>query len=114
MRRMLVICALIAPTLCAAQESIGVGSKRFTESYILGEIAAQTVRSARETNVVHHRGLGNTAILFAALKSGAIDVYPEYTGTIAIELLREPGGASLTEINSKLASHGLAAAIRLG
>ena len=61
-----------------------VGSKRFTESYILGEIIAQSVPGGAE----HRPGLGNTGIVYAALKAGSIDVYPEYTGTIAREILR--------------------------
>ena len=56
-----------------------VGSKRFTESYILGEIVAQTARPHAQAE--HRQGLGNTAVVLEALKAGAIDVYPEYTGT---------------------------------
>jgi hypothetical protein len=56
-------------------------------SPILGEIVAQTARQAGEAQVVFSPGLGNTAVVFAALKSGAIDIYPEYSGTIAYELL---------------------------
>lgn len=105
---------ILVPVLAWAQETINIGSKRFTESYILGEIVAQTVTAAGEARAVHQQGMGNTAILFAALKSSAIHVYPEYTGTIAFELLglkRVPG---LTELNRELAHHGLAAGVALG
>jgi osmoprotectant transport system permease protein len=105
---------LLVPALAPAQPVVNVGSKRFTESYILGEIVTQTVAAAGEGRAVHQPGLGNTAILFAALKSGAIHVYPEYTGTIAFELLglkRVPG---LEELNRALERHGLVAAIPLG
>ena len=64
-----------------------VGSKRFTESYILGEILTQTARAAGVA-AEHRPGMGGTAILFQALRAGAIDVYPEYTGTIAREILK--------------------------
>ncbi|HEY3583976.1 MAG TPA: glycine betaine ABC transporter substrate-binding protein, partial [Casimicrobiaceae bacterium] len=67
---------------------LDVGSKRFTESYILGEIIKQTAETAGETAAVHQQGLGNTAIVLNALTSGSIDVYPEYTGTIAKEILK--------------------------
>jgi osmoprotectant transport system permease protein len=67
---------------------LNVGSKRFTESYILGEIVKQTAEAAGETQVVHQQGLGNTAIVLNALTSGNIDVYVEYTGTIAKEILK--------------------------
>ena len=105
---------LLPPALGLAQPVVHVGSKRFTESYILAEIMARTVDAAGEARAQHHQGLGNTAILFSALKSGAIHAYPEYTGTLAFELLglkRVPG---LTELNRLLAPHGLAAGVPLG
>jgi len=102
--------ALLAlATACgAAAEPLKVGSKRFTESYILGEIIARTASGE------HKRGLGNTGIVFAALKSGSIDVYPEYTGTIAREILKLGGNPDLAAINRALATQGLAAGIPLG
>ena len=97
----------------SAQPSLQVGSKRFTESYILGEIIRRTAQSA-ETTAVHQRGMGNTAILLNALESRSIDVYPEYTGTIAREILKLPDVPPLTELNTRLASRGLAVAVPLG
>ncbi len=91
-----------------------VGSKRFTESYILAEVIAQTARRANEAQVTHKPGLGNTAILFAALQSGALDIYPEYSGTVVQELLGGKTGATITDINIALAPLGIAAALPLG
>jgi osmoprotectant transport system permease protein len=101
---------VLALLSCAAlaQETLRVGSKRFTESYILGEIVAQVAGG------VHQPGLGNTAILIEALKNGAIDVYPEYTGTIAREVLRTQERLDLPQINRRLAPLGLAAGAALG
>ena len=93
---------------------LNVGSKRFTESYILGEILKQTAEAAGETTVVHQQGLGNTAIVLNALTSGNIDVYPEYTGTIAKEILKLEAVPSLAELNAALAPKGLAVAVPLG
>jgi len=93
-----------------------VGSKRFTESYILGEIVRQTLE-AQGVTAEHRQGLGNTGILEQALASGAVDVYPEYTGTIVRELLKRPqsnGNPSLAELNQWLAPRGLKAAVPLG
>jgi osmoprotectant transport system permease protein len=71
-----------------AGEPLRIGSKRFTESYILAEVLAQTVRAQDPAARVEVRqGLGNTAIVLAALKAGSIDVYAEYTGTIEREIL---------------------------
>ena len=61
-----------ALALPVAAEPLRVGSKRFTESYILGEILAQSARRAGAA-AEHRPGLGNTAIVFEALRSGAID-----------------------------------------
>jgi osmoprotectant transport system permease protein len=100
--------ALAAACSAAEADSLKVGSKRFTESYILGEILARAAPGE------HRPGLGNTGIVFSALKTGAIDVYPEYTGTIAREILKLDGNPDLAALNRALASHGLAAAISLG
>ena len=96
-----------------AEPSIIVGSKRFTESYILGEIVARSGETPGEAQVVRRPGLGNTGILFAALKSGAIDIYPEYSGTIALELLKT-AATDLASLNRELAPLGLAAGAPLG
>jgi osmoprotectant transport system permease protein len=66
--------------------AVTVGSKQFTESVILGEIARQTLEQAG-VPAVHRRELGGTRVLFEALLRGDIDVYPEYTGTLRQELL---------------------------
>src|SRR4029434_10113583 len=86
-------------TACA-QPALQVGSKRFTESYILGEIITQTAQGAGATAAVHQRGLGNTAILLNALESRSIDVYPDYTGTIAREILKLPDVPPLEELTA--------------
>ena len=108
------LAGLLYATAFAAESPLNVGSKRFTESYILGEIIKQTAQGAGETTAVHQQGLGNTAIVLNALTTGSIDVYPEYTGTIAREILKLDTVPSLTELNAKLASMGLAVAVPLG
>lgn len=97
-----------------AAEPLRIGSKRFTESYLLAEIVAQTARDGGSVTVTHKAGLGNTAILFAALKNGAIDAYPDYTGTVALELLGLDHVPDLPALNRHLESHGLAAGIPFG
>jgi osmoprotectant transport system permease protein len=69
-----------------AAAELRVGSKTFTESVILGEVVAQLAR-ADGARVQHRSGLGGTRLLWNALTSGAIDIYPEYTGTIIEEIL---------------------------
>jgi osmoprotectant transport system substrate-binding protein/osmoprotectant transport system permease protein len=105
---------VLSATALAASPPLAVGSKRFTESYILGEILTQTARAAGEADAVHRQGLGNTAIVLNALTSGNIDVYPEYTGTIAREILKLDAVPPLAELNTRLASMGLAVGAPLG
>lgn len=90
-------------------ETMKVGSKRFTESYILGEIIANAAGDA-----AHRPGLGNTGIVFAALKAGSIDLYPEYTGTIAKEILKLGGNPGAEALNRALAPMGFGVAVPLG
>jgi osmoprotectant transport system permease protein len=96
-----------------AAEPLKIGSKRFTESYVLGEIVRQTLE-AQGIPAEHKQGLGNTGILERALESGAIDLYPEYTGTIVRELLKREGNPGLDELNRWLAPRGFKAAVPLG
>ena len=108
-------CLLLALAALPAggADALRVGSKRFTESYVLAELLAQS--AARAGSRAEHRpGLGNTAIVFAALARGDIDAYPEYTGTIAREILKEPAPLDLAAINRRLAPMGLAASVPLG
>jgi osmoprotectant transport system permease protein len=103
--------ALCAPVHAAA--SVTVGSKRFTESYILGEIVRQAL-VAGGVAATHKQGLGNTAVMEQALATGGIDLYPEYTGTIVRELLKQEGSPSLAQLNAALAPRGLKAGVPLG
>ena len=94
------------PTSTAAAEPpVVVGSKKFTESVILGEIAAQI--AAGHHPAEHRREIGGTRILFDALQQGQIDIYPEYTGTITREILAGERLANTTEIRAALAARGI-------
>jgi len=108
-----VVLALLLAQVSLAQPLV-VGSKRFTESYILGEIVSQAVIAAGHDRVVLKSGLGNTGILLSALRSGEIDLYPEYTGTITREILKTEQVLSLAEINARLLPSGLQAGVLLG
>jgi osmoprotectant transport system permease protein len=65
---------------------VHVGSKSFTESVILGEIATQAIRAAG-VGAEHRSGFGGTRLVWNALLRGAVDLYPEYTGTLIQEIL---------------------------
>jgi osmoprotectant transport system permease protein len=101
--------ALVLVWLLATQHEVRVGSKVFTESVILGEIATQLLRSAGIA-ATHRRELGGTQIVFGALKSGEIDAYVEYTGTIQAEIL----GGRKEDMAAALAKSGVVLGPRLG
>jgi glycine betaine/choline ABC-type transport system substrate-binding protein len=63
-----------------AGKSITVGSKNFTEQFILGEIYSQALQAAGY-KVKKQLNLGSEVVAFKALKQGEVDAYPEYTGT---------------------------------
>ena len=65
---------------------VRIGSKKFTESVILGEMLRLITTNAG-LDSVHYREFGGTRIVFNALESGEINAYPEYTGTIQQEIL---------------------------
>lgn len=117
LRRLALLTGLILCMSNLHAQTLKVGSKRFTESYLLGEIVSQTLQ-AQGVPAEHRQGLGNTAILAAALREGQIDIYPEYTGTIVRELLQRNAPADaqapLAQINAWLQPLGLRAGVPLG
>lgn len=112
MKAILILLIIWTP-LCG--DTIKLGSKRFTESYILGEILHQKALEVGEAEVDYRPGLGNTGIVYAALEEGAIDAYPEYTGTIIHELLKSSDKTlDLESLRKQLQPLGLDASILFG
>ncbi len=89
-----------------AAQAVTVGSKKFTESVILGEIATGALRSA-QIPAVHRRELGGTRVLWEALLAGDIDVYAEYTGTLRGEILSKEIGGDDAALRVALAQQGV-------
>jgi len=77
-------------------ETVVVGSKLFTEQYILSEIYRQLIEGHTRLRVATRTGLGGTQICFDALRTGAIDLYPEYTGTGLLVILQPPAATLQT------------------
>ena len=109
----MLLAALMTGSASAA-DSIVIGGKIFTESYILGEMAAQTIESSSHVPVTRKLGMGSTGILFEGLRSGAIDLYPDYTGTLAEAILKKPELKSLEGIRQALSDMGLTTSGSLG
>ena len=104
----LMVAALLAgavPAFAAAQPIV-VASKNFNESYILGEVVAQLLE--REGFAVDRKlGLGGTKICYDALTVGDVDVYVEYTGTIAEAIKDLDGEPTLARLADALAPDGI-------
>ncbi len=85
---------------------VRVGSKTFTESVILGDIAEQLIQEAGSP-VVHRRELGGTQVLFHALEADELDLYAEYTGTISGEILAGKNIHGEPALRQALAGRGI-------
>jgi osmoprotectant transport system permease protein len=93
-------------TTRAAPLEVSIGSKAFTESVILGDILARIVESAG-ARPVHKQALGGTRLVWDALLKGNIDIYAEYTGTIAEEILARKGVRGEDAIRKALTRYGV-------
>ena len=105
------LCVLRASTSQA--EPILVGSKKFTESYVLAEIAKRSLENAG-VPTEHRQGMGGTIILWQALRTDQITLYPEYTGTIGEEILKVSPATTAAEMREQLAKSGVGMTSELG
>src|ERR1700756_1431158 len=110
---LLVFLILVTAVSPASANPIVIGSKKFTESYVLGEIARRALNDAGVATE-HRQGMGGTIILWEALRGGQIDAYPEYTGTIATEILKRDSNVSLDQIRASLEKLGVEMTAPLG
>ena len=104
---------LLTTTAVDAAKPVVVGSKKFTESYVLGGIA-KTVLERAGFPVQERAGMGGTIILWQALRGAQIDVYPEYTGTIGEEILKTKQPLSQDEMRKALAEFNVGMSADLG
>ncbi len=92
---------------------VRVGSKTFTESVILGEMATLLLEDA-DIPASHRRELGGTRVLFDGLVAGELDIYPEYTGTITGEILAGKDIRTDEALRASLAERGIRMSPPLG
>lgn len=83
--------------------TIAIGSKNFTEQYILGNMYAEALENAG-FNVERNLNLGSEQIADRALQNGEIDLYPEYTGTSLVAIL-DYGEDELAQLNTPEATY---------
>lgn len=92
--------------LPASAETVVVGSKTFAENYILSEISAQLLEQ-NGFDVERRQGMNGTKVIYEALSNGAVDLYPEYSGTISEVILLRPELRDLDDIEVALAERGM-------
>ncbi len=84
------VCASVVITGCGkSQKPLVVGSKNFTEQVLLGEIISQHLEHRLQRKIQRRLNLGGTLLAYQALQSGEVSLYPEYTGTVEAEILKE-------------------------
>jgi osmoprotectant transport system substrate-binding protein len=85
-------------------DRVVIGSKNFTESMMLGELLAQLIEARTHLKVERRFYLAGTYICQQALLAGRIDIYPEYTGTALIAILKEKTAGDRTQIYRRVKS----------
>ena len=93
--------ALFAASTVFAQQPVRVGSKNFTEQFILAELYAQALEAAG-IKVERKINLGGTLIAYKALEEKQIDFYPEYTGTMLLAVLKQPAMSDRRAVYEKV------------
>jgi len=100
-------------TVNKAESTVRIGSKSFTESVTLGEMATLLGRH-RGYTATHTRDLGGTQVLWGAMQKGEIDLYPEYTGTIRQSIYEDSSLPDEEAIRKRLAQDGVLMTKSLG
>jgi osmoprotectant transport system permease protein len=116
-RTIVIIVALFAPLVATTSAGfaphVTVGAKHFNESYLLGEMMAQVLEH-NGYHVDRKFSLGGTLICYEALRTGAIDVYPEYGGTLSREILKIEGAVNLDTVSARVRNEHLRISAPLG
>lgn len=112
----LLVVFILSPAMWSharSSQDITIGSKKFTESVILGEMIMQQLQN-NGFKASHMDQLGGTRLLWNALVQGDLDIYPDYTGTIIYEILEGEIFTGDADIVSALADHGISMTTSLG
>src|ERR1700682_4076516 len=88
-RSSFIVLAALLGIACSKSRAVVVGSKNFTESVILGELVAQKLESSG-CKVDRRLNLGGSLVCDAAIASGSLDTYVEYSGTALTAILHRP------------------------
>ena len=103
-RLVLALTCLLGALRPALAETVTVGSKNFTEQFVVAEIYAGALEAEGFT-VRRRLNLGATLVAHEALKAGAIDLYPEYTGTGLLAVMKAPPETDPERVLAKVRAH---------
>jgi len=106
-----IVVALAAPALAGP---LRVGSKRDTENALLGEIGTAVLRASGVPAVYRKDLSGSTQVVWGALLKGEIDLYPEWTSTLSLEILKDPSLKTVAALRERLRPMGLDVTESLG
>ncbi len=95
------------------ERTLQVGSKKFTESVILGELISHLLAD-NGFEAAHRQELGGTRLLWNALLAGEIDIYAEYTGTLRQEIFADLELDDAADLAAALAAEGIGTTGPLG
>lgn len=95
---------LLASCSTSHSDRIVVGSKNFTESFVLGELLAQQIESHTSLKVERRFYLAGSYICQQAILAGRIDIYPEYTGTALTAILKHDASGDRQDVYQKVKS----------
>jgi osmoprotectant transport system substrate-binding protein len=99
----LTLAIILLPATCTpGHQGIVVGAKNFTEQSVLGEILAQQIEKTTGLPVERRFYLAGTYICHQALLAGRIDLYPEYTGTALMAILKEKSSGTSNEVYQRV------------
>jgi glycine betaine/choline ABC-type transport system substrate-binding protein len=99
----LAVAMLAAWCGCGGPRALTVASKNFTEQVVLGEIVAQHLERRLGVEVDRKLNLGGTLLAHEALRSGQVDLYPEYTGTALMAVLKLPPSSDPAAVRARVA-----------
>ncbi len=100
---LLLAAALLLPSCSPSHtDRIVIGSKNFTESFLLGELMAQQIEAHTHLKVERRFYLAGTYICQQAILAGRIDLYPEYTGTALTAILKQKADGDKTEVYARV------------
>jgi osmoprotectant transport system permease protein len=105
--------AAVAVAGCSPTAGVTIASKQDAETTLLAEMATQMARGGGIA-AEHKQGWGGTPAVWQALRTGAVDAYPEYTGTIALQILHDPALKEEEALRAALAPRGIGMTRPLG